>query len=714
MWRSNVLRVRKSSSAAAWRKPRRYSSQSLPVTIKEFLDVFNGMGGSCPLGFAISGGVDSMALASLFARSRESNPSNFHDVPAHAFIVDHKVRPGSTEEAEWVADQCRVKFGMQASVLPLTWPANFDPLDHKRFESDARTLRYQALGRACRAAGVTNLMVAHHADDQAETVLMRLANSRLRSGLQAMQPVEGIPECHGIYGVSHSGSHNDSEIWPFHRYLPFESGGIRILRPLLSFEKSRLIATCEEYGVAWVEDKTNHLQTYTSRNAIRHILKNHKLPSALSIQSLVDLSKRMQERVSSHKSKAQQLLANCSKRLNSQVGSLHIQFPRFQELLDECIDLPPLGNLADTRDQSKANRAKNTAICLLAQASQLVSPRENPPLGELASTVAHIWPEFRNFDLSGPSQEGETGTEIKTSYCVHGIWWRKCDSPSIEQPKKLRDATPRRAVQTEWLLTRQPLATHRIESALRSIRYPPSHMLSVTQATPKEWKGNVEPDWQLFDGRWWISIRNHTADALILRHFTKADLDNMKPIAEARRGGPEKYIAIALSLLKPADIRFTIPALFQCDITTKKETFVGFPTLNVSMDTLGCPKDICSWQVRYKKLGNEAGLPSTAFHGMSYYDSMITHAVIEKELARFDKTYKRTTPTRRSLKTQFHDLSAQAKSGSTSDAPGSVAARTQRTVPLVPTTESERRGRSERRKGGGYDIKWEDFGKRFR
>ena len=59
-------------------------------------------------GFAISGGVDSMALASLFANARDSwRLTNI--LLAHAFIVDHKLRPESTEEAEWVAEQCRAK-----------------------------------------------------------------------------------------------------------------------------------------------------------------------------------------------------------------------------------------------------------------------------------------------------------------------------------------------------------------------------------------------------------------------------------------------------------------------------------------------------------------------------------------------------------------------------------------------------------------------------
>src|SRR5690242_1081404 len=595
---------------------------------------------------------------------------------------------------------------MQASVLPLTWPTDFDPLDHKRFESDARTLRYQALGRACRKVGVKTLMVAHHADDQAETVLMRLANNRLRSGLQAMHPVEGIPECHGIYGVSHSGYRGPR---PLSQGFPYEDGGIRILRPLLSFDKSRLVATCEEHGVIWVEDKTNHLQTYTSRNAIRHILKNHTLPAALSIESLVDVSNHMQERVHAHKSRARRLLGSCRMHHNPQVGTLHIQLPPFQKLLGEDVDWHTLSDPADTQNRSKLNEAKNTAICLLAQAGQLVSPRENPPLGELASTLTHIWPEFQNLDLFDSSQDG---TPVRTSYCVHGIWWRNYSSPPIHQPEWSRNATPRRLVSPEWLLTRQPLVTHRTESASTSICYPPLRMPSITQVALGERKGRVEPDWQLFDGRWWMSIQNFTADTLVLRHFTKADLDCMKPIAIARRGGPEKYIAVALSLLKPADVRFTLPALFQRDTVTKKDTLIGFPTLNVSMGTLGYPRSICSWQVRYKKLGNEVQHPFLSSNGLYVKDTLITHAMIEKELAKFDKTYKRTSPTRLSPKSDTTEFSTDDDLEIAPPALKSETARKQRTVSLVPIAESERRGRSGRREGGGYDIKWEDFSKR--
>lgn len=57
-------------------------------------------------GFAISGGVDSMALAYLYSRMRKANEL----LPkAHGFIVDHKARPESAEEAQWVAEELRGK-----------------------------------------------------------------------------------------------------------------------------------------------------------------------------------------------------------------------------------------------------------------------------------------------------------------------------------------------------------------------------------------------------------------------------------------------------------------------------------------------------------------------------------------------------------------------------------------------------------------------------
>ena len=602
---------------------------------------------------------------------------------------------------------------MEATVLPLSWPAGFDPIDHKRFETNARTLRYQALGRACRAARINKLYVAHHADDQAETVLMRLANNRLRSGMQDMQPIEWIPECFGIHGVSHSGSCRE-DLLPEHMPFPIEDGGVRILRPLLGFDKSRLIATCECHGVIWAEDKTNHLQTYTSRNAIRHMLKNHQLPAALSIKSLVDISLHMQKRVHRHKDRAQLLLGKCLKQLDLQAGSLLMRFPPFQELLDRPI-----------KTRSDVNEAKNTANYLLAGVGQLIAPRETPPLGELVATVGNIWPEFAELEDTNSPHAGFSGN--KTNYCIYGIWWRKWNRPSPFQRSSQKSHSSAHPHSHEWFLTRQPLEHHRTGVSSGAIQYP-SRNLSLKPSN------EGEDEYRLFDGRWWLSIQNHCTDVLTLRLFTKEDIHHIPSLHNARRSGPspERFIATALSLLKPADLRFTLPAVFRHNKITKEETLVGFPTLDVSMGQLGYPKDVCSWQVRYKKVEL-----STKQMGASVVRG-ITHAMIEKEMAKFDKNFesppslprKREAAVKKVAKDkgttrkieagimQGHKrmVRGQAVQGSHEAGPGTAGKKPTaqaKTIPLVPVAESQRQGWSEKREGGGYNIRWGDFKDRF-
>lgn len=586
--------------------------------------------------------------------------------------------------------------------MPLTWPADFDVLDHKRFETNARTLRYQALGRACRANGITDLLVAHHADDQAETVMMRLASNRLRSGLQAMQPLEWIPECHGIYGVSHSGTTQD---YPHHDHaweprgdrrqaqgakLPIETGGVRILRPLLEFGKSRLIATCQQHGVAWAEDKTNQLQTLTSRNAVRHILKNYKLPVALSIQSLVDTSSYMRTRVNMHKFKAHDLLRECSKQLDLQTGSLLIQFPPFHKLFGNTVESIKRKLRLHQLTPDEWNFARNTAICLLAQTSQMVSPKNNPSPGELASTVAHIWNEFNH-------------PEMTETYCAHGIWWRKWDKPlhgnSNSSKRTYSGQQSPGHVDRQWLLTRQPLEKHRAAVPSAMIQYPPSPSLPVTQGESHA-PTNSKLDFQLFDSRWWIHVENRSPDDLILRHFRMDDLTRMASRKEAMHSGPERYATVALSMLKPADLRFTLPALFRRDKLTNEEKLIGFPTLDISTGQLGYPKDICSWRVHYKKLDCDAALDSNIADTCSFREGAgVSHRMIEREIARLSRTRPDTDPSSRDA---FDDHAAFPSSTD-------KIVRRPRTSRFAPSAESRRHGRSEKGKRGGYKVKWEDL-----
>jgi tRNA(Ile)-lysidine synthase len=157
----------------------------------------------------VSGGGDSMALAVLLARWGQ---------PV-ALIVDHGLRAESGVEAAATADRL-AKLGIAARVMTLR-------LAHgPALAQRARIARYAALGEVCRDAGLADLLVAHHAQDQAETLLLRRNAGSGPAGLAGMAAVV----------------HHDA---------------VRLLRPLLSVMPARLRATLREAGVDWIEDPTN-------------------------------------------------------------------------------------------------------------------------------------------------------------------------------------------------------------------------------------------------------------------------------------------------------------------------------------------------------------------------------------------------------------------------------------------------------------------------
>ncbi|KAL5120217.1 hypothetical protein ACEQ8H_001774 [Pleosporales sp. CAS-2024a] len=563
-----------------------------------------------------------MALATLYSRARQTNVT----LPkAHAFIVDHKARPESTGEAAWVLDQLRSKLDMSASILTLAWPESLRLSDMRSFETVARTLRYRALGRACRDLGVKALMLAHHGDDQAETVLMRLANNRLRTGLKGMQNVEWIPECEGIHGVHHSGK-DQSFVMTDKMPFPVEQGGIQILRPLLSVEKSRLIATCQEQGIAWVEDTSNQMKTLTSRNAIRHLYSACRLPEALSIPSIVSLSLHMQKRVAAHREYAKMLFNQCLLRLDIQTGMLLVRFPPFESLLGR-----PILTKADKSE------ARDNACCMLERVADLVTPNSKPGVGQLAARVDDIYPEFMTpEEKEKVMAAGES--HFRDKFTVYHIWWRQWDkaSPFEEHGIPSDDYSSTAPHPREWLLTRQALEQG--EGKRLEVIVPPSHSSELSQS---------QQGYQLVDGRFWIQIRNYTDDTLVIRVFDKTDMRHL-PTTQANKSTwrhepgpiPERFITSALTLLSPSDIRFTLPAVFRKDSTTGDESLVGFPTLNVSMRGLSPPAKICDWHVRYKKID----------FGQHAIDDIITSGITMMDVINQDKVQRYANKGLRRLK----------------------------------------------------------------
>ncbi len=177
---------------------------------------------------AISGGADSMALARLAAEWAKAE-----GVQLHALTVDHGLRPEAAEEAR------RVTAWMSACGLPCVTLMPQTPICGANIQEKARHARYQAMARWGEAHGVGHLLIAHHADDQLETVLLRLIRAAGVEGLAGMRPVS-------------------------------ENYGLTLLRPLLTVPKERLQETLRTLGQPWIEDPSNRSQAY-ARNRLRPV-----------------------------------------------------------------------------------------------------------------------------------------------------------------------------------------------------------------------------------------------------------------------------------------------------------------------------------------------------------------------------------------------------------------------------------------------------------
>ena len=164
------------------------------------------------LGIAVSGGPDSLALLLLAAAALPGEIA--------AATVDHGLRPEGAAEAAEVARVCAA-IGVPHAVLAVSVaPGNI--------QSEARAARYAALAEWAEAHGVTALLTAHHADDQAETLLLRLNRASGVAGLAGTRARGQVP-----------------------------GSALPLLRPLLGWRKAELAAVVAASGLIAAQDPSN-------------------------------------------------------------------------------------------------------------------------------------------------------------------------------------------------------------------------------------------------------------------------------------------------------------------------------------------------------------------------------------------------------------------------------------------------------------------------
>ncbi|ARE39795.1 tRNA(Ile)-lysidine synthetase [Rhodovulum sp. P5] len=171
--------------------------------------------GSAPLGVAVSGGGDSMALLHALAARRAAGGGALQ-----AVTVDHGLRPEAAAEAQFVAETC-ARLGVPHDILHWTgWQGRGN------LQDAARRARQRLIADWAAAKGIARVALGHTRDDQAETVLMRLGRGAGVDGLSGMAPMRTA------LGV----------VW---------------LRPFLDTPRAVLRRYLSDHGQAWVEDPSN-------------------------------------------------------------------------------------------------------------------------------------------------------------------------------------------------------------------------------------------------------------------------------------------------------------------------------------------------------------------------------------------------------------------------------------------------------------------------
>ncbi len=192
-----------------------------------------------------------MALAFCMSRWATENKQSIH-----VFVVDHRLRVESKNEAAQT-QQRLAGLGLKSEIL--SW-------DHgpvvTRLHVSARKARYRLLIEACKQRGINKLFLAHQKEDQAETILMRFAKGSGVDGLAGMRAQSVM-------------------------------GNVQLLRPFLNISKTRLIATCREAGLEFIEDASNRSEKF-ARGRLRKVMPLLE-QEGLTIDRLIDLGERAAE-----------------------------------------------------------------------------------------------------------------------------------------------------------------------------------------------------------------------------------------------------------------------------------------------------------------------------------------------------------------------------------------------------------------------------------
>ncbi|KAI5295874.1 hypothetical protein KEM55_006013 [Ascosphaera atra] len=435
------------------------------------------------------------------------------------------------------------------------------------------------------------MFLGHHEDDNIETALLRVSQGHRGLGLRGMPDVAHIPECEGIYGVSESGTlsleafeaskhyvqhrrHFNKRMGVSHFFLPVADGGVYLFRPFLEYPKARLLKTCEENNVPYVNDQTNFDFTLTPRNAVRHLLSTDQLPQALRGPSILNLVKKSRQKGD----RIEELSRKCLSTFHilqhdACAGTMTVEFPDLSYPGATPADLQT--HLYEN-EYAQALGLRNL-IDVLAP-----TPRCAASLDKLAqATKATL----------RPLRDEDSGYFLPHSpFTVGGIMFQT--------------AHPNKSARNTWFLMRQPFKHPEKYINSFAVDIPADTRNSPTQCT----------HWQLWDSRYWVRVRavqvrfqedlrysrvvqceGKTLN-LRLRPVDEDDIAAMRVILDSTSPGDDirgphtheelltyKVLWKLLKHQAPGKVRYTLPVLSH---DGEERTPVGLPSFRKDMPTI--------------------------------------------------------------------------------------------------------------------------------
>ena len=203
---------------------------------------------------AVSGGVDSMVLLEQFFQLQKKYPIIITVVHIH-----HHLRQESDDEEVMVREFCRKR---NLSVEVYHWEEGSS--QNSAIEEKARQFRYEKLKESQQKHHASYVVVAHHADDQAETVLMKLTRGSTLEGIAGMKPMR-----------------------------PFGEG--YLIRPFLTVDKKALYEYASMHQILYSEDTTNQSVAYTRNRFRQEMIPLFKKENPKFNQKIQEFTKSLQE-----------------------------------------------------------------------------------------------------------------------------------------------------------------------------------------------------------------------------------------------------------------------------------------------------------------------------------------------------------------------------------------------------------------------------------